>query len=171
MLNAGEDDPALKETSMVKLQAIMDLIRMMHLGCCRVIRAASGSSKILTLMDCFLDELSKIPDWIAEFKRLSCRKGAIQALTLCKTYYPSIEPDRLAEGFPELKADGTKYHKDEYVQAAREVRLHATKIADEMKLDSFEPGYDQRNKRRAMPAPAAVSLKIVSKKPHPDATS
>jgi len=72
MLNAGRDDPILKDTNMVKLQAIMDLIRMMHLGCCRVIRAATGSTTIPTLMAGFLDELSKIPDWITEFKRSSC---------------------------------------------------------------------------------------------------
>lgn len=39
---------------------------------------------------------------------------------------------------------------------------YATKIADELKLDSFEPGYDEQNKRRVMPAPKAISLKVIS---------
>lgn len=127
-----------------------------------------GRSRYPAVTDDFLEELSKAPEWIEESKKSSCRKGAIQALTLCKTYYPSIESDRLALGFLELKADGPKYKMKEYIQVAKEARRYATKIADEMKLHSFETGYDERKKRRPLPTRQAVSLKVVSKKPHPD---
>ena len=42
------------------------------------------------------------------------------------------------------------------------MRRHATKIADEVKLDSFEPGYDEKNRKRVMLAPKAISLKVTS---------
>lgn len=167
----GKDHPVLQEPSSKKLQALMDMIRSLHLGSCRAIRAATGQSKLPDDMAGFLEELSKVPSWIEEYKRSSCRKGAMQALTICKSYYPGMEPERLAEGFPELKADGTKFAKDDYVQAIKEIRLYATVIADEVKLGSLEPGYDKRNRRRSMQAPEAVSLKVVSKKHHPDPMS
>ena len=70
-MNAGVDDPVLKESSVKKLQALMDVIRMLHTGSCRVIRAATCQPKLPVVMSGFLDELSKVPAWIEEFKRSS----------------------------------------------------------------------------------------------------
>ena len=146
------------------MSAIKDLIANMHLGGCRVIKYLTGRSQHPALTNNFLQELSRAPEWVEEVKRSACRKGVIQALTLCKVYHPNVDPSRLTLGFPELKVDGSKYQPSDYYRVAKDVRHHATKIADELKLDSFEPGYDQDNKKRVMPAPKAVSLKVTGGK-------
>lgn len=75
------------------------------------------------------------------------------------------------QGFPELKSDGSKYQTDDYLQVSKEVWWYATKIADDKNLHSLEPVYDECNKRRPLPGPKAVSLKVISKKPNPDPLS
>ena len=86
----------------------------MHLGGCRVIEALTGRSQYPALTNNFLQELSRAPEWVKEVKRSACRKGAIQAFTLCKVYHPSIDPSQLTLGFPELKADSSKCQPTDY---------------------------------------------------------
>ena len=111
MLKKGGDD----------LSAISDLIASMHLGGCRVIKALSGRLSDPALDSNFLQELSRAPEWVEEVKKSACRKGVIQSLTLCKVYHPSVDPGRLALGFPQFKADGSKYEPTNYSRVAKDV--------------------------------------------------
>lgn len=144
------------------MSAIRDLIAIMLLGACRVIESLTGCSQYPALNSNFLWELSRAPEWVEEVKRLACRKVVIQALTLCKVYHPNMDSSRLALGFPQLKADGLKYEPVDYYRVAKDVRQHATVTSHGLKLNSFEPGYDEKNRKRLMPTPKAISLKVAS---------
>ena len=133
-MNACDEDPSLRKSDFVKLQAVMDVIRDAHAGRCRVIQRFTGQLQYPTLTGNFFDELLKALEWVDEVKRSSCRKGVIQALTLGREYYPGIDLEKLAQGFPELKADGSRYQKADYAQVARIVCQYATKIANDMNL-------------------------------------
>lgn len=82
-----------------------------------------------------------------EVKRSAYRKGVIQALTLCKVYHPNVDPSRLTLGFTDLNVNGSKYQPIDYYRVAKDMWHHTTKIADDLKLDSFEPGYDEKKKK------------------------
>lgn len=56
------------------------------------------------------------------WERLVCRKGMMLVFTPCKVYYPTVDPSRLTLGFPELKADGSKYQPNDYYRVAKDVR-------------------------------------------------
>ena len=149
----GEDNPTLESSDVTILEAVMDVIRDMYAGSCQVIQRLTGCSEYPSFQEDFLSELSKAPEWVDLVKSSSCRKGATRALALCKSYYPYVDLDQLVRGFPELKADGSAFQKADYEQSVKNVRHYATKIADDVSLQKFEPGYDENNKRRLFPEP------------------
>ena len=104
-------------------------------------------------------------------KTSACRRGVIRDFALCKSYYPGLDLDKLVQGFPELKADGSRYRKTDYAQVAKTVRHYATKIADEINLQGFEPGYDECNKKHPMPMPEAKEPSWVASRKRPSPLS
>ena len=90
----------------------------------------------------------------------------MKALAVCKIYNPTIKPDLLVGGFPAMRADGCKFVREDYQRAVEETRVYATLIADDVNVEVFEPGYDEHNNRRMMPAPVAISLKSAGSKRH-----
>ena len=82
--NAGGKRSLLKGAGGDDLSAIKDLIASIHLSSCHVIDSLTGRSQYPAFTSNFLQELSRAPEWVEEVKRSACRKGVIQALTLCK---------------------------------------------------------------------------------------
>src|ERR1041385_8238597 len=85
----------------------------------------------------------------------------MRGLALAKPYHPDMKPELLVDGFPELKADGSEFIEVDYVNIVKETRIFATKIVDEVDLSDFEPGYDDRNKRRKLTPPELVKFSEV----------
>ena len=110
------------------------------------------TSKSTEMMQSF----STVPAWVKLEKRSACRLGVMRGLELSKSYHPDMNPELLVDGFPELKADGSKFSKADYINIVKETRIFATKIADGIDLSNFEPGYDERNKRRKINPPEPV---------------
>ena len=82
-----------------------------------------------------------------------------------------MDLDKLVQGFPELKADGSKYQKSDYTQVVKIFRHYATKIADEVSFRVFEPGYDDSNKRCPMPLPEVKESSWVTSRKRPSPLS
>ena len=74
----------------------------------------------------------------------------MRGLELARPYHPGLKPELLAGGFPELKADGSPFSKDDYMKLHKETRSTATQIADGIELSRLEAGYDSQSKRRKM---------------------
>lgn len=67
---------------LVKLKAVYKFLEQLYLGgayCIMEVKNAKASPH--KVMD-MINELSKVPEWIKELKKLACRQGAMSALTL-----------------------------------------------------------------------------------------
>jgi len=85
-----------------------------------------------------------------------------------QSYHPGLRLDCLAAGFPDLKADESKFSREDYAKVHKETRPFATKIADEMELNRLEVGYDEHSKRRRISLPTPVEFSLL---PSPKKTS
>ena len=86
----------------------------------------------------------------------------MRGLELAKAYHSSLKSELLASGFPEFKAENSKFSKDDHTKIRRETRSAATKIADEMELSYLEAGYDDTNKRRRVDLPVPTEFALLS---------
>ena len=59
-----------------------------------------------------------------------------------------------------MKVDGCRFVKEDYQQAVKEIRVYATLIAEDINVETFEPGYYEQDKRHPMPTPLPISLKL-----------
>lgn len=105
-----------------------------------------------------INDFSTIPEWIRELKLSACRKGAMSALALAKAYHPELDPALLADGFPELNVDDTKFTKEDFLRYVKVTRPAATKIVDDLDLTKFEVGFNEDGGRMSMPQPRPVEL-------------
>ena len=105
-------------------------------------------------------EVDCVRDKPITFDRVS--SGSAGSTIDCKFYHPTVDPGRLTGSFPGLKAGGSVYQAADYYHVAKGVQEHAPEITNELKLDLFEPGYDEQNNKRLMPALKAIALKVSS---------
>src|SRR3954463_9627190 len=77
----------------------------------------------------------------------------MRVLALSKAYHPGLKPELLAGGFPEIKADGTPYTKDDFLKVQREIRPAASQIADSIDITRLEIGFDKQGKKRKVTFP------------------
>ena len=105
---------------------------------------------------------SVILEWVMLGKRSACCMGVMCGLELARAYHPGLKSEYLAAGFPELKADGSKFSKDDYSKLHKEMHSSATMIADGMELTRLEVGYDEHNKRRQVSLPSPVEFSLLS---------
>lgn len=71
-----------------------------------------------------------------------------------------MNPALLVGGFPEFKADNTPFGKADYTGVVKETRQHATAIAHDLDLSSFQVGYDSDTKRMEPPNPEPFGLEL-----------
>ena len=63
-----------------------------------------------------MEPLSVVSEWEKIGKKLACRLGAMRVLALSKAYHPGLKPELLAGGFPEIKANGTTFSKEDFLK-------------------------------------------------------
>ena len=68
----------------------------------------------------------------------------MRTLALAKSHYPDIDPAKLAKGFPEFNLDGSKFDDKSFAQIDKMTRYPATTIAEGLRLDIFQPGFDKK---------------------------
>ena len=108
----------------------------------RTIAAITHSKEPPSLLKDVLNQLSVLPQRIAEIKRSSARAGAITALSRAKAWQPELDPAELANGCPTYKEDWTAFTVDDFRVCAREVRPLAAKLAEETNL-LWHPGSEK----------------------------
>ena len=136
----------MRDSPANKLKAVMDVVRDLHTGGWQAKRFVSVLPEIPKAISKILEELSKVSAWIRESKRSACRQGAMRALAICRIYNPFLKSAQLVWGFPTMKADGCRFVREDYQQAVKETRVYATLIAEDINVETFEPGYDEHDK-------------------------
>src|SRR4051812_10056089 len=144
----------------MKLTFTFNLVKQLFEGACKVISVTQPKPPSMNMITDLMGPLSVVSEWVKLGKRSACCMGVMRGLELAKAYHPGLKPEVLATGFPEFKADNSKFTKDDHTKVRRETRSAATKIADGMDLNYLEAGYDDSNKRRRvdLPSPTEFSL-------------
>ena len=132
----------------MKLTCTFSLVKQMFEGACKAVYATQPKPPSMKRITDMMGPLSVIPEWVKLGKRSACCMGVMRGLELVKAYHPGLKLDRLAAGFPELKADGSNFSKEDFIKVHKETRPFSTKIADDMELSRIETGYDDNKKRR-----------------------
>ena len=164
----GKEHDILGESPAMKLACTFALVKQLFEGACKAICVTQpkppGMKRITDMMGPF----SVVPEWVRLGKRSACCMGVMRGLELAKAYHPGLRLDCLAAGFPDLKADESKFSREDYAKVHKETRPFATKIADEMELNRLEAGYDEHSKRRRISLPTPVEFSLL---PSPKKTS
>ena len=103
-----------------------------------------------------LKRLLKSPQYFLDWKESSARYGAAHVLALAKTYDPSFDAARVAQGKPSKKTDGTELTSSEYAATWKGMRGHATELVDGVDLATFLGKYHPDGSRfERLPAASA----------------
>jgi hypothetical protein len=157
-LNTGSRDGNVRKTATEKIKCMYTLVRQLYFGSCEVIKAARNWENPPSTYTEVLGHLSTMPGWIQLLKKSACRAGAMRSLALAKAYYPSLDPAKLASGFPEYNADGTAFDRKAYGRVVKQTRVVATQIANALKLNSIQYGYNEANKEIVEDEPQRINL-------------
>jgi len=133
----GKQHLILQESPDKKLTSLYILIKQLCEGAVKSITAAQGKPVTTSKMTEMMQSFSTVPAWVNLAKRSACRLGVMRGLELSKAYHPDMKPELLVDGFPELKADGSDFTETDYINIVKEMRIFATKIADEVDLSEF----------------------------------
>ena len=79
-------------------------------------------------------------------------------LSHAKAWVPELDPADVARGYPSLKEDGTPFDQEDFAACVKEIRPHATIIAEETNLTKYQPGFDAENKKMATPSYKVTDL-------------
>ena len=92
----------------------------------------------------------------------------MRVLALAKAYYPDMDVTKLMGGFPEFNLDKSKFDSASFQKIDRETRHAASVISSTIRLDSFQPAFDAKNKRivEEDPEPFIVDVPRTSKDKH-----
>lgn len=102
------------------------------------------------------------------WEAVSLLHGGDARLGTCQRIPSRAKAGVFGSVFPELKADGSKFLKDDYSKLHEETRSSATMIVDGMELYRLEAGYDEHSKRRRVSLPSPVEFSLL---PSPKKTS
>ena len=133
-------------------------VRQLYFGSCEVIKAARNWENPPSTYTEVLGHLSTMPGWIQLLKKSACRAGAMRSLALAKAYYPNLDPAPLASGFPEYNFDGTPFDRKAYGRVMKQTRYVATQIANTLKLNTVQYGYNEANKEIMDNEPQRIDL-------------
>src|ERR1041385_5089284 len=131
----------------MKLTCTFTLVKQLFEGACKATSATQPKPPSMKRVTDMMGPLSVVSEWVKLGKRSACCMGVMRGLELAKAYHPGLKPELLAAGFPEVKADNSKFTKDDHTKVRKETLSAATKIADGMDLAYLEAGYDESNKR------------------------
>ena len=92
----------------------------------------------------------------------------MRVLALAKAYYPDIDVSKLMGGFPEFNLDKSKFDRSSFQKIDRETRHATSVICSTIRLESFQPAFNVKNKRIVDedPEPFIVDVPRVPKEKH-----
>src|SRR4051812_12206021 len=134
----GKDHDILGETPAMKLTCTFALVKQLCEGACKAIYATQPKPPSMKRITDIMGPLSVVPEWVKLLKRSACCMGVLCGLELAKAYHPGLKLDRLASGFPELKADESNFSKEDFIMVHKETHPFSTKIADDIELSRIE---------------------------------
>ena len=106
-----------------------------------------------------LKRLLKAPQYFLDWKESSARSGAAHVLALAKTYYPSFDASKVAQGRPSKKVDGTELTASEYAATWKSMRGHATELVDGVELATYLGKYNADGSRfERLPTPSTSAV-------------
>ena len=151
--------------SETQLRSILTLLQQLYYAAGRALCEARNETDPPGNLKHFLGHFNALPQWISRWKQSSCRKGAMRVLALAKAYYPDIDVTKLMGGFPEFNLDKSKFDSISFQKIDRETRHAASVISSTIRLDSFQPSFDAKNKRvvEEDPEPFIVDVPRVPK--------
>ena len=79
-------------------------------------------------------------------------------MSRAKAWVPELDPADVASGYLILKEDGTSFDQQDFAAYVKEIRPHATVIAEETNLSKYQPSYDADNQKMSTPAYKVVEL-------------
>ena len=91
-----------------------------------------------------LKRLLKAPQYFLDWKESSARTGAAHVLALAKTYYPSFDSAKVAQGRPSKKVDGTELKASEYSATWKDMCGHATELVEGIDLATYMGRSEER---------------------------
>ena len=107
-----------------------------------------------------------------DWKESSARSGAAHVLALAKTYYPSFDASKVAQGRPSKKVDGTELTASEYAATWKSMRGHATELVDGVELATYLGKYNADGSRfERLPTPSTSAVIPQEKNPSPGLSS
>ena len=151
--------------SETQLRSILTLLQQLYYAAGRALCEARNETDPPGNLKHFLGHFNALPQWISRWKQSSCRKGAMRVLALAKAYYPDIDVTKLMGGFPEFNLDKSKFDSISFQKIDQETRHAASVISSTIRLDSFQPSFDAKNKRvvEEDPEPFIVDVPRVPK--------
>ena len=106
-----------------------------------------------------LKRLLKAPQFFTDWKESSARSGAAHVLALAKTYDPSFDAAKVAQGRPSKKVDGTDLMASEYGATWKSMRSHATELVEGVDLATYLGMYNADGSRmEKVPAPSSSAV-------------
>jgi len=119
-----------------------------------------------------LKRLLRAPQFFLDWKESSARTGAAHVLALAKTYYPSFDAAKVAQGRPSKKVDGTELKASEYSATWKDMRGHATELVEGIDLATYMGKYNADGSRwEKLPAPSSSAVIPQEKNPSPGVSS
>ena len=121
------------------------MVEQLYTRAQRTLATISPTNQGPNLLSDVLKKLSILPTRFQEIKRSCARAGAVTALSRAKAWVPELDPADVASGYPSLKEDGTSFDQQDFAACVKEIRPHATVIAEETNLSKYQPAYDSNN--------------------------
>ena len=119
-----------------------------------------------------LKRLLKAHQFFTDWKESSARSAAAHVHALAKTYDPSFDAAKVAQGRPSKKVDGTDLTASEYAATWKNMRGHATELVEGIDLASYLGKYNADGSRwEKLPAPSSSAVNPQEKNPSPGVSS
>ena len=145
----GPGSSNLSRDTLVKLKAVYTLVEQLYTRAQWTLATISPANQGPNLLSDVLKKLCILPTRFQEIKRSCSRVGAITALSRAKAWVLELDPADVASGYPSLKEDGTPFDQEDFAACVKEIRPHATIVAEETNLTKYQPGYNADNQKDA----------------------
>ena len=142
----------------MKLKAVYTLVEQLYTGAQRTLATISPTNQGLNLLSDVLKKLPILPTIFQEIKRSCASAGAVTTSIRAKAWVPEVDPADVATGYPSLKEDGTAFDQQDFAVCVKEIRPHATVIAEETNISKYQSAYDKDNQKMQMPSYKVVDL-------------
>ncbi|CAM0908140.1 unnamed protein product [Alopecurus aequalis] len=167
----GSESNLLTQTAVTQLIKIREFAPRMKVGVLKVFQILLPEKELPTSIAEFLRKLSKIPDYVTQWKQSAARAGASRALSLVKAHHPNLSIEVISAGKPEKHEDGRPFTAEDYSIVEKPLRGFATRLCSSVNVDKFFHPYQLDGTRtKATPTLGATNAPSTSTPtvPHED---